>query len=325
MENMDFENFAANNSKAEIDVRYSIMRGKRYRDGDGCQKDLPQADEWFRKAKKKITDVHMDHLIDSLEKKKNGETAEPEDYNFVDAQTAFEIGELYEFGPSIICDYDEARSWYMIALKYSDTDEMQEKAHESMERAEEKDKHPELAVQREREEINRIKDPSLSYVKYPQAEEYDRLEGLGRKYDYVTKDDMFIVMCLAAVALLVLLIMLFVTKMHDLFAAFLALVYGTVLLIMVAHLTDDNLFLSFGLAIIFGLFLFGRKFLIFQLAVLIICLLFSAYRWYREVQHLKYQKQAEEYYQKVILPLKEKERQELIRQFEKKYHKKPQL
>ena len=143
-----------------------------------------------------------------------------------------------------------------------------------------------------------------------------------KNHDYVTKDDMFICMCMSAVALLVLLIMLFVTKMHGLFAAFLALVYGTVLLLTVAHLTDDNIFLSFGLAIIFGLFLFGRKFLIFQLAVLILCLVFSAYRWYREVNYLKCQKQSEEYYQKVIQPLKEKERQELIREFEKKYHKK---
>lgn len=322
MENMTFDYFSEHNSKAEIDVRYSIMRGKRYRDGDGCQKDLVQADEWFRKAKTIINDVQMDNLIDSLEKKNKGETAEPKNYNFVDAQTAFEIGELYEFGPSIICDYKEARSWYMIALKYSDTNEMQKKASESMERVEEKDKYPELAVQREQKEINRIKDPELSYVKYPEAKEYDRLRGLGRKYDYVTKDDMFICMCLSAVALLVLLIMLFVTKMHGLFAAFLALVYGTALLFTVAHLTDDNIFLSFGLAILFGLFLFGRKFLIFQLAVLILCLVFSAYRWYREVNYLKCQKQAEEYYQKVIQPLKEKERQELIREFEKKYHKK---
>ncbi len=322
MENMDFEYFSEHNSKAEIDVRYSIMRGKRYRDGDGCQKDLVQADEWFRKAQNLINDVYMDDLYDSLEKKKNGDTAEPKNYNFVDAQTAFEIGELYEFGPSIIRDYKEARSWYMIALKYSDTNEMQETASESMERAKEKDQFPELAVQREQKEINRIKDPHLSYVKYPQVEEYDRLKSLGNKYDYGIKDDMFICMCMSAVALLVLLIMLFVTKMHGLFAAFLALVYGTVLLLTVAHLTDDNIFLSFGLAIIFGLFLFGRKFLIFQLAVLILCLVFSAYRWYREVNYLKCQKQSEEYYQKVIQPLKEKERQELIREFEKKYHKK---
>ena len=38
MENMDFESFAENNSKAEIDVRYSIMRGKRYRDGMAVKK-----------------------------------------------------------------------------------------------------------------------------------------------------------------------------------------------------------------------------------------------------------------------------------------------
>ena len=71
MENMDFEYFSEHNSKAEIDVRYSIMRGKRYRDGDGCQKDLVQADEWFRKAKTIINDVQMDNLINSLIIKKH--------------------------------------------------------------------------------------------------------------------------------------------------------------------------------------------------------------------------------------------------------------